>query len=57
MWFRKVEMEGNMKLHVIHVAGFHMINDGVETLSRGEISKGVMKEKDIPFSFSFIRQG
>ena len=50
---RKIELEGNMKLHVIHVAGTRMIISGVDALSRGETSKGVMEGKNILSFFPF----
>ena len=38
---RKLEMEGNMILHVIHVAGTRMIRSGIDGLSRGDTHEGV----------------
>ena len=39
---RTVDMEGLIKLHVIHVAGTRMIAQGTDGLSRGDYSSGVM---------------
>ena len=38
---QKLEMEGNMILHVIHVAGTRMIRSGIDGLSRGDTHEGV----------------
>ena len=39
---RKLELTGRFKLHLIHVAGTRMIESGVDGLSRGDESTGVM---------------
>ena len=39
---RAVEMNSGMKLHVIHVAGTRMIDQGTDGLSRGNFLEGVM---------------
>jgi hypothetical protein len=39
---RKIEMEGNLKIHLIHVAGTRMIWSGIDGLSRGDHNAGVM---------------
>jgi hypothetical protein len=39
---RTIEMQGLLKLHVIHVAGSRMIAQGTDGLSRGDFSTGVM---------------
>ena len=50
---RKVKLEENIRLHIIHVAGTRMIVSGVDALSRDETSKGVMEGKNI-FYISFL---
>jgi hypothetical protein len=39
---RKLEMAGEFKLHVIHVAGTRMIAQGTDGMSRGDHGSGVM---------------
>jgi hypothetical protein len=39
---RLIDMQGQLKLHVIHVAGSRMIAQGTDSLSRGEFTNGVM---------------
>ena len=39
---RKIEMSGQCVIHVIHVAGTRMINQGTDGLSRGDKTSGVM---------------
>jgi hypothetical protein len=39
---RKIEMEGHLFIHLIHVAGSRMISTGVDGLSRGDHNAGVM---------------
>lgn len=39
---RKAEMHGGLKLHVIHVAGTRMMEQGTDGLSRGSLLEGVM---------------
>ena len=41
----KLEMAGELRLHVIHVAGTRMIKQGTDALSRGCLSEGVMSGK------------
>ena len=50
---RKVKLEENIRLHIIHVAGTRMIVSGVDALSRDETSKGVIERKNI-FYISFL---
>ena len=50
---RKVKLEGNMRLHIIYLAGTKMVVSGVDALSRDETSKGVMEGKNI-FYISFL---
>jgi hypothetical protein len=39
---RKIEMEGKLFIHLVHVAGTRMIWSGVDGLSRGDQNAGVM---------------
>ena len=39
---RQLNMQGNIILHVIHVAGTRMISQGTDALSRGDLQEGVM---------------
>ena len=39
---RRVQMEGDLRLHVIHVAGKRMIVQGTDGGSRGDLNQGVM---------------
>ncbi len=38
---RKIEMEGRMIIHVIHISGKRMIACGIDGLSRGDTSEGI----------------
>ncbi len=38
---RKIEMEGRLILHVIHISGKRMIACGIDGLSRGDTSEGI----------------
>ena len=38
---RKIEMEGEMILHIIHISGTRMIQSGIDGLSRGDTHEGV----------------
>ena len=40
---RKVQMAGDMILHVIHISRERMISSGIDSLSRGVTNEGVMK--------------
>ena len=40
-------MDGELKLHVLHVAGTRMIHQGNDAISRGNMLKGVMAGADI----------
>jgi hypothetical protein len=40
--FRKLEMEGELILHVIHVGGTRMVVEGADGGSRGDLNQGVM---------------
>ena len=40
---RKLEMQGELLLHLIHVSGKRMIEQGTDGTSRGDHSQGVMK--------------
>jgi len=44
---RRLEMEGSLIIHLIHISGKRMIDSGVDGLSRGDITKGVMRGDDI----------
>lgn len=44
---RKAEMDGGLKLHVLHVAGTRMIQQGTDVISRGNMLEGVMAGADI----------
>lgn len=44
---RKLEMESSCKLHVSHVSGTRMIEQGSDGLSRGNLSEGVMRGIDM----------
>ena len=44
---RKVEMERDLKLQIVHVAGTRMIAQGTDGLSRGMLCEGVLAGKDM----------
>jgi hypothetical protein len=44
---RKLEMEGELILHIIHVAGTRMIAEGADGGSRGDLNQGVMAGQSI----------
>ena len=44
---RILEMKGSLIIHLIHISGKRMIESGVDGLSRGDITKGVMRGEDI----------
>jgi hypothetical protein len=44
---RKIEMKGQLFIHLIHVAGTRMIWSGVDGLSRGDHNGGVMAGEDM----------
>jgi len=48
---RLLEMSGQLRIHMIHVAGSHMIDQGTDSLSRGDYVSGVMAGQSI---LSFI---
>jgi len=48
---KELEMRHNCRLHIIHVAGTRMIDQGADGLSRGSLTEGVMQGKDM---LSFI---
>lgn len=39
---RKVEMDGQLLLHVVHVAGTRMVEEGADGGSRGDLTQGAM---------------
>jgi hypothetical protein len=45
---RKIEMEGNLFVHLVHVAGTRMISSGVDGLSRGDHNAGAMADESMP---------
>jgi hypothetical protein len=47
LWLRLLEMHGGWKLHVIHIAGKRMIQQGTDGLSRGDMMPGVMGGVDM----------
>jgi hypothetical protein len=44
---RKLEMDHSILLHVVHVAGKRMIDQGTDGLSRADHSTGVVVGRDI----------
>jgi hypothetical protein len=40
---RQLDMSGLIKLHIVHVAGTRMIQQGTDGLSRGDLTEGVMQ--------------
>ena len=44
---RKLQVEGDIFIHVIHIAGTRMIEEGTDGLSRGNINEGVMTGANI----------
>jgi hypothetical protein len=44
---KKLEMTAGLKINLIHIAGWHMIADDVDGLSRGCLTEGVMA--GVPF--------
>mmetsp|Transcript_15422 Transcript_15422/g.21970 ORF Transcript_15422/g.21970 Transcript_15422/m.21970 type:complete len:634 (+) Transcript_15422:1647-3548(+) len=44
---RKLQLGGDVFIHVIHIAGTRMIEEGADGLSRGNINEGVMTGVDI----------
>ena len=38
---RKIEMEGSVILHIIHISGKRMIKSGIDGLSRGDTNEGI----------------
>ena len=50
---RKVEVEGRIILHMIHVSRKRMIASGVDALSRGDTTRGVMQGNNLISYFPF----
>ena len=48
-----MELEGEIILHMIRVSGKRMIVSGVDALSRGDTTKGVMQENSMLTYFPF----
>jgi hypothetical protein len=44
---RKLEVEEQCLLHLVHVAGTRMIGQGADGLSRGNLTEGVMKGRSM----------
>lgn len=44
---RKLQLGGDIFIHVIHIAGTRMIEEGTDGLSRGNVNEGVMTGVDI----------
>jgi hypothetical protein len=42
LWLRKIEMQGQLKLHILRISGTRMIAQGTDGLSRGDFTSGVM---------------
>lgn len=42
-----LEMHGKLKIYMIHVTGTHMIEQGMDGLTRGRLTEGVMTRKSI----------
>ena len=53
---KKLPMQGDMMIHVINIARTRMIASGVDGLSRGFTTEGVMRSKDL-LSFVPLHQG
>ena len=50
---RKLELEGEIILHVIHVLERRMIISGVDAVSRGDTRKGIMEGNSLRTYFPF----
>lgn len=44
---RKIEMEGDLILHVIHISGVRMIHCGIDGLSRSDYNEGIAAGKSL----------
>jgi len=57
---QKLVMTAGIKLHFIHVSGTRMITQGLDGLSRGNLSKGVMRGEEmtsfIPLHLSAVER-
>lgn len=53
---RKVELEHQLVLHVIHIAGTRMKAAGIDGLSRGDLLDGMMAGKD-PLQYIPLNKG
>ena len=56
MRLHKIERDGDLILHVVHVAGTRMKSWGVDGLSRGDLMEGMMGGLD-PLSFMPVANG
>ena len=43
----RLEMSGLMRIHMVHIPGTRMIEQGTDRLSRGDLTEGVMKGQSI----------
>ena len=50
---RKVEVEGRIILYMIHTSGKRMIVSGVDELSRGDTTRGVIQGNNLLYYFPF----
>ena len=50
---RKVKLEGKSILHMIHLSGKRMIASGIDPLSRGDTTRGVMQGNSLLSYFPF----
>jgi len=55
-WVHKAQQYGGFVLHVIHISGKWMKASGVDGLSRGDLTEGMMAGKD-PLSFIPFNRG
>jgi hypothetical protein len=45
---RQIDLNGLVRLHVIHIAGTRMVAQGTDALSRGDLTSGVMQGVPMP---------
>jgi hypothetical protein len=51
---RRLDMAGSLRLHVTHIAGSRMIASGVDGLSRGNVTEGLMLQPSVATFASFV---
>jgi hypothetical protein len=51
---RRLDMSGTLRLHVTHIAGSRMIVSGVDGLSRGNVTEGLMLQPSVATFGGFI---